>query len=145
MANKHCRRELNLDSKLRLQKVKLEFTTLHRNTFLCHNYNNQHITYNAAIALYNIPLNYREMANLLNNNSKAQLAATALISGAVVASTIFGYQAVRRQVKVEILKRDIPELGASHQGDKVGVFICGFLGEGVRGGGIIGGSIWKNS
>lgn len=71
------------------------------------------------------------MANLLQNNSKAQLAATALVSGVVVASSIFGYQALRRQVRVDTLKRNIPELGSSHQGDKVGAdFFVVLPGEG---------------
>jgi len=61
------------------------------------------------------------MANLLNH-PKAQLAATALISGAVVASAIFGYQAVRRQEKVEDLKSSIPQLGEGHIADEVGLF-----------------------
>jgi hypothetical protein len=58
------------------------------------------------------------MASWLSNN-KAQLAATAIISGAIVAGGILGYQHVRRQEKVEDLKSSIPRLGEEHQADKV--------------------------
>jgi hypothetical protein len=45
------------------------------------------------------------------NSPKTQLIGTALLSGAVVAGGIFGYQAVRRQERVEDLKSSIPQLG----------------------------------
>ncbi|KAK6582875.1 hypothetical protein PZA11_005283 [Diplocarpon coronariae] len=53
------------------------------------------------------------------SNSQAQLAATALVSGAVVAGAIFGYQRVRRQERVEDLKSSIPALGQGHEADKL--------------------------
>ncbi|KAI9811802.1 MAG: hypothetical protein M1832_000696 [Thelocarpon impressellum] len=49
----------------------------------------------------------------------AQLAATAVLSGALVAGTILGFQHVRRQVKVEDLKRSIPDLDEEHTVDQV--------------------------
>ena len=49
----------------------------------------------------------------------AQLAATALVSGAVVAGAIFGFQHVRRQVRVDDLKRSIPGLDENHEADQV--------------------------
>jgi hypothetical protein len=52
----------------------------------------------------------------VSTSSQAQFAATALVSGAVVAGAIFGYQAVRRQERVKDLKSGIPEVGSS---DKV--------------------------
>jgi hypothetical protein len=52
---------------------------------------------------------------------QAQFAATAIVSGAVVAGAILGYQAVRRHERVEDLKSSIPELGrGGHMADKVG-------------------------
>lgn len=48
-----------------------------------------------------------------------QFGATALISGAVVAGAILGYQHVRRQEMVEDLKSSIPALGEGHVADKV--------------------------
>jgi hypothetical protein len=62
------------------------------------------------------------MASWLNN-SKAQFAATALISGAIVAGGILGYQHVRRQEKIEDLKSSIPRLGKEHQANKVRVLL----------------------
>ncbi|KAL3418840.1 putative ThiF domain protein [Phlyctema vagabunda] len=53
------------------------------------------------------------------SSSQAQFAATAVVSGVVVAGAIFGYQHVRRQEKVEDLKRSIPELGSKHHADKL--------------------------
>jgi len=53
------------------------------------------------------------------SSSQAQFAATALVSGAVVAGAIFGYQHVRRQERVDDLKASIPELGRGYKGDKV--------------------------
>ncbi|KAH8753382.1 ubiquitin-protein ligase-like protein molybdopterin-converting factor [Hyaloscypha sp. PMI_1271] len=51
----------------------------------------------------------------VSTSSQAQFAATALVSGAVVAGAIFGYQAVRRQERVKDLKSGIPDTG----GDKL--------------------------
>ena len=48
-----------------------------------------------------------------------QFGATALVSGAVVAGAILGYQHVRRQEKVEDLKSSIPALGEGHRADRV--------------------------
>ena len=53
------------------------------------------------------------------SSSQAQFAATAIVSGVVVAGAILGYQHVRRQEKVEDLKSSIPELGKGHIADKV--------------------------
>lgn len=55
------------------------------------------------------------------SSSQAQFAATALVSGAVVAGAIFGFQHVRRQERLEDLKSSIPELGREHEADKVGL------------------------
>ena len=54
------------------------------------------------------------------SSSQAQFAATALVSGAVVAGAIFGFQHIRRQERLEDLKSSIPELGREHKADKVG-------------------------
>ena len=55
------------------------------------------------------------------SSTQAQFAATAIVSGAVVAGAILGYQAVRRHERVEDLKSSIPELGREgHVADKVG-------------------------
>ncbi|CZT12244.1 related to E.coli molybdopterin-converting factor chlN [Rhynchosporium agropyri] len=53
------------------------------------------------------------------SSSQAQFAATALVSGAVVAGAIFGFQHLRRQELVEDLKSSIPALGREHQADKL--------------------------
>lgn len=58
------------------------------------------------------------MASWLTN-SKVQLAAAAVVSGAVVAGGILGYQHVRRQEKIEDLKSSIPRLGKEHHAEKV--------------------------
>jgi hypothetical protein len=55
------------------------------------------------------------------SSTHAQFAVTAIVSGAVVAGAILGYQHVRRQEKVEDLKSSIPELGLNHHAEKVGV------------------------
>lgn len=54
------------------------------------------------------------------SSTQAQFAATAIVSGAVVAGAILGYQHVRRQERVEDLKSSIPELGRNHHAEKVG-------------------------
>ncbi|TVY89764.1 tRNA threonylcarbamoyladenosine dehydratase [Lachnellula willkommii] len=51
------------------------------------------------------------------SRERIQLAATAVVSGAVVAGAIFGYQHVRRVERVEDLKRSVPELGDGHEVD----------------------------
>ncbi len=48
-----------------------------------------------------------------------QFAATALVSGAVVAVAILGYQQIRRQVKVEDLKSSIPAISKDHHAEPV--------------------------
>ncbi|RFU30244.1 hypothetical protein B7463_g6080, partial [Scytalidium lignicola] len=53
------------------------------------------------------------------SSSQAQFAATALVSGAVVAGAILGYQHIRRQEKIEDLKSSIPELGREHRAEKL--------------------------
>jgi hypothetical protein len=55
----------------------------------------------------------------VTSSSQAQFAATAIVSGAVVAGAILGYQAVRRQERVEELKSGIPEAKEGYVGDKV--------------------------
>lgn len=52
-------------------------------------------------------------------STQAQFAATALVSGAVVAGAIFGYQAVQRRDRLQDLKAGIPEVGSTHLADKV--------------------------
>lgn len=49
-----------------------------------------------------------------SSSKELQFGATAVLSGAAVAGAIFGYQALRRQERVEDLKNSIPELGKSH-------------------------------
>ena len=53
------------------------------------------------------------------SSKEFQFGATALVSGAVVAGAILGYQHVRRQEKVEDLKSSIPALGGGHVADRV--------------------------
>lgn len=55
------------------------------------------------------------------SSTQAQFAATAIVSGAVVAGAILGYQHVRRQERAEDLKSSIPELGQNHHAEKVGL------------------------
>lgn len=55
------------------------------------------------------------------SSTQAQFAATAIVSGAVVAGAILGYQHIRRQERVEDLKSSIPELGQNHHAEKVGL------------------------
>jgi hypothetical protein len=57
----------------------------------------------------------------VTSSTQAQFAATAIVSGAVVAGAILGYQHVRRQERVEGLKSSIPELGRNHHAEKVGL------------------------
>lgn len=53
------------------------------------------------------------------SSHQVQLAAAAILSGAVVAGTIYGTQAIRREKRVEELKASIPELSESHHADLV--------------------------
>ena len=77
--------------------------------------------------------------NRVTGSREFQFGATALVSGAVVAGAILGYQHVRRQEKIEDLKSSIPALGEGHLGDRVCLislcFRCGRLGLGVVKGG----------
>jgi hypothetical protein len=56
----------------------------------------------------------------VSTSSQAQFAATAIVSGALVAGAIFGYQAVRRHERVKDLKSEIPDAEWGG-GNKVGV------------------------
>lgn len=53
------------------------------------------------------------------SNHQVQLAAAAILSGAVVAGAIFGTQAIRRKEAVEELKASIPELSEDHKASLV--------------------------
>ncbi|MCJ1309918.1 hypothetical protein MMC25_003579 [Agyrium rufum] len=53
------------------------------------------------------------------SSHSVQLAATAVASGLLVAGTIFGVQAVRRQVAVEDLKASIPNIDEGHAVEKL--------------------------
>ena len=50
---------------------------------------------------------------------QVQLATTAILSGATVASVIFGYQNIRRKEAVEDLKSSIPDIDEEHPTEKV--------------------------
>ena len=50
---------------------------------------------------------------------KLQLAATAVVSGALVAGAILGLQTAKREYKVYDLKETIPELNEPHDVEKV--------------------------
>ncbi|EPE35033.1 Activating enzyme of the ubiquitin-like protein [Glarea lozoyensis ATCC 20868] len=56
----------------------------------------------------------------ITGSREAQFAATAVVSGAIVAGAIFGYQNVRRRERVGELKADIPDLNDRTQGHSVG-------------------------
>ena len=62
----------------------------------------------------------------VSTSSQAQFAATAIVSGAVVAGAIFGYQSIRRQERVRDLKSGIPEADDGWGGDKVGFAVLAF-------------------
>jgi hypothetical protein len=49
----------------------------------------------------------------------AQLVTTAVVSGAVVASTILGFQQARRMLRVADLKASIPDVGGEHHAQRV--------------------------
>lgn len=54
------------------------------------------------------------------SNPRFQFLATAVLSGATVASLILGYQALEREERLEELKSSIPQLGdGRHQTSKV--------------------------
>ena len=53
------------------------------------------------------------------SSHQTQLAATALLSGALVAGTIYGFQSLRRSVAVEELKASIPNIDEHHHADRV--------------------------
>lgn len=57
-----------------------------------------------------------------SNHSTAQLVGTAVVSGAVVASLILGYQRLRREHNVDKLKHSIPPLDASHNAEQLNDF-----------------------
>ena len=52
-------------------------------------------------------------------SSNSQLATTAVLSGAAVASAIFGYQTYRRREAVHDLKASIPAIDEEHHAEKV--------------------------
>lgn len=49
----------------------------------------------------------------------AQLITTAVVSGAVVASTILGFQQARRMCRVAELKGSIPDIDDAHHAQRV--------------------------
>ena len=59
-------------------------------------------------------------------NSKVQFAATAVVSGAIVAAGILGYQRLAQEERVSRLKHSIPEPGDDHPLQKV------FVGQSIR-------------
>jgi hypothetical protein len=54
---------------------------------------------------------------------QAQLAVTAVVSGAAVAGAIFGYQALRRKEAVQHLKASIPPIDEKYHAEKV-IYLC---------------------
>lgn len=50
----------------------------------------------------------------------AQLITTAVVSGALVASTILGFQQARRMYRVAEVKASIPDIDDKHQAQRVG-------------------------
>jgi tRNA threonylcarbamoyladenosine dehydratase len=53
------------------------------------------------------------------SSHQAQLAGVAILSGAVVAGGIFGYQHVRHQHKIEDLKSSIPNISSKHEAEQL--------------------------
>lgn len=53
------------------------------------------------------------------SDDRTRFAATALVSGAVVAGAILGYQHIRRQERVEDLKASIPDIDEKHHAEKL--------------------------
>lgn len=68
----------------------------------------------------------------VSTSQQAQLAATAIVSGAVVAGAILGYQSIRRHERVSELKSGIPEAkeggGNKVRSDTLGIW--GLVGNG---------------
>lgn len=58
---------------------------------------------------------------------QSQLAATAVLSGAAVASAILGYQTFRRREAVDNLKSSIPDINEKHHAENVRCFIRGLV------------------
>ncbi|KAK6335899.1 hypothetical protein TWF730_003273 [Orbilia blumenaviensis] len=52
------------------------------------------------------------------NSHRAQLAATALVSGLVVGGTILGYQSSKRRIKTQMLKESISNNGSYHESEE---------------------------
>ncbi|KAL4788690.1 hypothetical protein BJX76DRAFT_3296 [Aspergillus varians] len=57
-----------------------------------------------------------------NSSHQAQLAATAVLSGAAVAGAILGLQKIRRREAVKQLKSSIPEIDEKHHAEKLNKF-----------------------
>lgn len=55
----------------------------------------------------------------ITSSHNAQLITTAIVSGVVVGSTIFGFQKARRMYKVAVLKESIPEVGEEHHATRL--------------------------
>ncbi|KAL2852118.1 hypothetical protein BJX68DRAFT_59181 [Aspergillus pseudodeflectus] len=64
------------------------------------------------------------------NSHQAQLAATAVISGAAVAGAIFGLQKFRRREAVKRLKDSIPELDEKHRAERLNEYGVAAAGPG---------------
>ncbi len=54
-----------------------------------------------------------------SSTHNGQLIITAVISGVLVAGSIFGLQQLRRQIQLEDLKRSIPAVDEHHEAEKV--------------------------
>ncbi|KAL4877529.1 hypothetical protein BJY04DRAFT_198216 [Aspergillus karnatakaensis] len=65
-----------------------------------------------------------------NNSHQAQLAATAVLSGAAVAGAIFGFQKFRRRERVKRLKDSIPEINEQHHAVSLNEFGAASAGPG---------------
>ena len=59
------------------------------------------------------------MPSQLVSSLQAQLATTALLSSATVASAILGYQNFKRKEAVHDLKSSIPDINEEHHAEKV--------------------------
>jgi hypothetical protein len=57
--------------------------------------------------------------NRATESRNAQLITTAVVSGAVVASTILGFQQARRMYRVADLKASIPDIDDEHHAQRV--------------------------
>lgn len=60
-------------------------------------------------------------------SQQAQFTATAVLSGAAVAGTILGYQALKRREAVEELKSSIPPISEKHHAEKVRWTKCYYI------------------